>query len=1352
MMPAAKHGDMQMGVDIHLCMVPCPAPVPTPLPTPHMSVVFDPFDYVPVIGATVTVCGMKRATAGTAGKVVHIPPGFPFAPKMPDTEDELFMGSSTVVADGDPMSHIAHPVLSCQAVGMLSPFRLKKKGGPRACVLPTVFNLATPSTVFVGGPPTISMMGMAMKGVFAGLGKLAKMGVFKRMRQKLFKNMKPGFLKCTVLRAEPVNILSGAVCVEQQDFILPGRITLHWLRSYSSSNGHVGLCGPGWETPADIRLEIDAADGSVMLHGPGVGPLSFERLPRAPGQAAAELELSDGAWLSDHGDAWQVSTREGRSYRFPKLLASRAADGRGVVPIGRIADSCGNALLFEYRSGRVVAVEESAGRRLALNTESGRLSAVTLIDRSTGAEHVFVRYGYDAAGDLVVVHDALGQPYRFEYEQHCMLRHTDRNGLSFHYAFDAEQRVVHAWGDGGLHDYRFEYLDALNERRITDSLGHVSLVKLCERGLPISEIDAHGGITVYEYDDGGRTTAVVDAAGRRSEWVYDERGNLLRHVRPDGSAIAVEFDAEGRAVAITDACGGRWLQQWDERGLLLAQTSPLGHASRYEYDRHGLLAAVVNPRGARTVLRFDALGQLAELTDALGHCTLFAHDMRGNLIARGDALDRRTTYAYDAKNRLLAVRRPDGAVLRYGYDAEDNLASCADGSGEASRFEYFGQGSIARRIRPDGRSVEYEYDSEERLVGVRNECGQHYRMRRDALGQVVEHTDYWGQAWRHDFDAGGHRVASIDPLGQRIELACDAVGRVLRKTLPCRPGTAVPWIETFAYDANGAMLHAANPHGAFTCALDAEGRLLSEEQVHATGDRFTVENRYDACGNRVRRTTGGSAGPGHVTEWAYDLADRMTGMRIDGGEPVRTLHDANGRVCEEALAPGLKRRCRYGPDGQLGEQGFTLDEVPLFATRYLHDAGGRLVQRSDSELGIDRFVRDPLGRIVEHIDPQGQVEQWLNDEIGDRLAAQAVVGAPAGARISREGRHGGRCHAFDGAGNLVLRTEGRSRLELAWDANQRLFASRRTTPEGVTLTTYGYDPLGRRLFKETRGLRTWFGWDGDTLALDVAGERVREFVHRPGGFVPFAALQSTGAAAAAVLYYVNDPNGCPTRVVDARGRALWLARHGAWGEAEVLAARSFDNPLRLQGQYHDDETGLHYNRYRYFDPTAGQFVSLDPIRLLGGLALYQYAADAFTWIDPLGLAGCKGSMTKEFYENQYRKVTRGDLVDADDFLRADGVVLKAHGSKHGIPKVDQVDVLNNWEKSFTGQNYNGRPVDIYWKADRVVVTQAGDKSKVITAYDSVSHTRWSDRNNWRGVADGEYTDEVYSSFNRNTQR
>ena len=117
---SAKHGDPQLGIDIHLCTTPAG---PVPLPTPHLSVVFDPFDYLPFIGATVKVMGMKRATAGTSAIVVHIPPGFPFAPMIPDKDDELFMGSATVVADGDPLSYLALPVLGCQIAGMPSPPR-----------------------------------------------------------------------------------------------------------------------------------------------------------------------------------------------------------------------------------------------------------------------------------------------------------------------------------------------------------------------------------------------------------------------------------------------------------------------------------------------------------------------------------------------------------------------------------------------------------------------------------------------------------------------------------------------------------------------------------------------------------------------------------------------------------------------------------------------------------------------------------------------------------------------------------------------------------------------------------------------------------------------------------------------------------------------------------------------------------------------------------------------------------------------------------------------------------------------------------------------------------------------------
>ncbi|MBP4047330.1 RHS repeat-associated core domain-containing protein, partial [Chromobacterium violaceum] len=61
------------------------------------------------------------------------------------------------------------------------------------------------------------------------------------------------------------------------------------------------------------------------------------------------------------------------------------------------------------------------------------------------------------------------------------------------------------------------------------------------------------------------------------------------------------------------------------------------------------------------------------------------------------------------------------------------------------------------------------------------------------------------------------------------------------------------------------------------------------------------------------------------------------------------------------------------------------------------------------------------------------------------------------------------------------------------------------------------------------------------------------------------------------------------------------------------------NPFRFQGQYHDDESGLHYNRHRYYDPEIGRFISRDPIGLMGGINIHSYAPNPTEWIDPLGL-------------------------------------------------------------------------------------------------------------------------------------
>ncbi|EUC19011.1 RHS repeat-associated core domain containing protein-containing protein [Burkholderia sp. BT03] len=110
----------------------------------------------------------------------------------------------------------------------------------------------------------------------------------------------------------------------------------------------------------------------------------------------------------------------------------------------------------------------------------------------------------------------------------------------------------------------------------------------------------------------------------------------------------------------------------------------------------------------------------------------------------------------------------------------------------------------------------------------------------------------------------------------------------------------------------------------------------------------------------------------------------------------------------------------------------------------------------------------------------------------------------------------------------------------------------------------------------------------------------------------------------ATYFYQNDHLGTPLELVDESGKVVWLGGYRAWGalRGAKLAngeAAETGNLIRAQGQYHDEELGLHYNRYRYYEPYSGRFISKDPIGLAGGINVYQYAPNPITWVDPLGL-------------------------------------------------------------------------------------------------------------------------------------
>ena len=121
----------------------------------------------------------------------------------------------------------------------------------------------------------------------------------------------------------------------------------------------------------------------------------------------------------------------------------------------------------------------------------------------------------------------------------------------------------------------------------------------------------------------------------------------------------------------------------------------------------------------------------------------------------------------------------------------------------------------------------------------------------------------------------------------------------------------------------------------------------------------------------------------------------------------------------------------------------------------------------------------------------------------------------------------------------------------------------------------------------------------------------------PDTFCPLAMLKRGSAHAT-----VTDHLGTPIRMYDLLGRESGTLDFTVYGKKYGEGFRGWMGcPFRYPGQYADAETGLYYNRFRYYDPVAGQYISQDPIGLAGGNpTLYGYVGDTYRESDPFGLA------------------------------------------------------------------------------------------------------------------------------------
>jgi len=501
------------------------------------------------------------------------------------------------------------------------------------------------------------------------------------------------------------------------------------------------------------------------------------------------------------------------------------------------------------------------------------------------------------------------------------------------------------------------------------------------------------------------------------------------------------------------------------------------------------------------------------------------------------------------------------------------MTSVTDAEGRSTTYEYDDVGRLLSASSPDTGTVTYVYDAAGRLVSKTDAKGITVEYAHDALNRLtrIDFPDDPDIVFSYDEGPDGmwRRTGMTDGSGSTA-FGYDPRGRLIRKTSV---------INGHAYD--------------LTRAFTPGGRVAS--MVYPTGR--SVDYDRSGCACRVKGVS--TTYNGITTVLAENLSYRpfgiADGMETGSGGVVENVFDESGRLV--AANPGADKERSYTYDANGNLTSISAPAAPWQDRTYACDALNRLIEAAGDPFGSIAYTYDGAGnRLIRSVD--GQAETYAYIPGTDRL--REVTG-PSGTIT----------YGYDANGNI---TSAGNRTYIYNQAGRLI----RVEEEGDVLGEYTYNGLGQRVIKDAGGVVTVFLYDftGNVIGESGPDGAFRsEYLYRGE-----ARLAKVDVATGTMSWYLNDRLGTPQMMTDGTNTVIWEGEYRPFGEAEVNPHSGVENNLRFPGQYYDQESGLHYNYHRYYDPGTGRYLTPDPIGLAGGISLYPYVDNnPVNGVDPLGL-------------------------------------------------------------------------------------------------------------------------------------
>ncbi|QES40283.1 hypothetical protein DEJ49_04170 [Streptomyces venezuelae] len=1109
------------------------------------------------------------------------------------------------------------------------------------------------------GLTTAAKLGKGLKGL-KGMAKGLKNGL--RRGADDVATSKPAKARCK--NGDPIDMISGEMIMEDTDVELPGLLPLILRRTHLSTYMSGRSFGPSWASTFDERLELDhegvlfaSEDGMILVYpvpvpGTAVMPVTGPQWPlNWDGTPGAPMRITDPT--------------TGRTRHFVAATEGTVADEAFTMPLAAVSDRNGHRIDFDRsQDGAPIAVRHSGGYHIDVDVQHGRVTALRLRAGEEAPDTTtLIRYQYDTSGRLVAIRNSSGLPYELNYDEYSRITSwTDRNGTCYRFTYDDEDRCTAGDGTDGFLNCTITYDPDSRTTMYTDSLGHTTRYEYNERLQLIAETDPLGNTTRSMWNSRDQLLARVDPLGNSTRYAYDDAGNPVTVTQPDGSVTTAVFNEYHQAVTITDQDGLIWSHAYDERGNRLKTVDPAGAETHFTFDEAGRPASVTDPLGRVQRAVCDPAGLILRITGPLGQTTEVSRDAFGRIRTLTEPSGAVTRFEWTVEGLLTRREHPDGAVEHWERDGEGNVRKHIDPAGRTTHHTYTHFALPTSRRDPDGSVYTFEYDTELQLLSVTNPQHLSWSYAFDPAGRLITEIDFNDRCLTYSYDAAGRLATRTNGAGETIRYERDVFGQTVL-------ASADDNITSYSYDPYGRLTRAVNQHTKVELAYDAQGQVVRESV-----NGYTVSSTYDHAGRRTVRTTPSGA----VSEWQYDEADRPMSLTM-AGTRMEFQHSAAGYETGRFFGDGVVLAQSWDTGGRLAHQTIgtraTAPDGTVRQRTYVYDVEGQITGMRGTAAASRQFTLDTMGRVT-GVHGSGWDERYAYDRAGNLSRAQVTAAGqggkePAGAQVTpridawettgtllhqaKRTRH-----EYDAQGRLVRRSRQllngqRQVWEYRWDAEDRL--TQVTTPQGMTCQ-YRYDPLGRRVAKHLQasdGTVTssfTFAWDGSLLVeRSTADGTVTTWDYEPESHRPLAQLDRTQADYDVRFHaIVTDLVGTPTELVSTDGAVAWEAHTTLWGtDLAYTRTSEVECPLRFPGQYFDEESGLHYNYARYYDPESARYISADPLGLEPAPNHHAYVPNPLTWQDPLGLARRGPKDPINLSEGYRGRMDTFDIGHATDF-------------------------------------------------------------------------------------------------------